>query len=121
MRILNDLAVDSGSMTGTSTINSDPIWLGHAAGVCIQAVWTGTPNGAFKLQCSVDPQVPQPGVSNPTLTNWEDVADSSYSVTGAAGSYTWNVDKTYYPWIRVVYTNTSSTGTLNVRYNTKGF
>jgi hypothetical protein len=120
MRIANDLAVDAGSMTGTATINSDPIWLGFAAGVAIQAVWTGTPNGSFKLQCSIDSQEPTPGNSTPTITNWEDVADSSTTVTGAAGSYTWNVSDAYFRWIRVVYTNTSSTGTLTVRFNTKG-
>lgn len=123
MRVGNDLIVSSGSMTGTSTINSDPFWIGHAAGYCVQAVWTGTPNGAFKLQASIDPVEPSPNNSNePTITNWEDVADSSYSVTGAAGSYTWNVSNAFYRWVRVVYTNTSSTGTLtSVRYNTKGF
>lgn len=121
MRVLNDLAISSGSMTGTDVIYSDWIWLGHAAGVCIQAVWTGTPNGAFKLQCSVDPTVPTPGASYPTLTNAEDIADSDYTVSGSAGSYTWNVSDAYFPWIRVVYTNTSSTGTLNARYYTKGF
>ncbi len=120
MRIENGLVVSSGSMTGTSTINSDPIWIGHAVGVTIQAVWTGTPNGTFKLQCSVDPVQPMSG--QPTVpTNWEDIADSSYSVTGSAGSYTWNVDATFFPWIRLVYTNTSSTGTLNARFNAKGF
>jgi hypothetical protein len=120
MRIANDLVVSSGSMTGTATINSDPIWLGHAAGVAIQAVWTGTPNGAFKLQCSIDPVQPMAGQTT-TPANWEDVADSDYTVTGSAGSYTWNVDAAFFPWIRVVYTNTSSTGTLNVRFNAKGF
>lgn len=121
MRTSNDLIVDAGSMTGTATINSDPIWLGNAMGVAIQAVWTGTPNGSFKIQCSIDPQVPQPGASTPTITNWEDVADSSYAVTGSAGSYTWNIESAYFAWARVVYTNTSSTGTLTARFNAKGF
>jgi hypothetical protein len=121
MRILNDMALVDGVMDSTDTIYSDWIWLGHAAGACIQAVWTGTPEGALKLQCSVDPKTLSPGESFPTLSNPEDIADSSYTITGAAGSYTWNVDAVFYPWIRVVYTNTSSTGTLNVRYNTKGF
>lgn len=120
MRIANDLAVDAGSMTSTNTINSDPVWLGHAMGVAIQAVWTGTPNGAFKLQSSLDPQEYSPGYT-PTITNWEDIADSSYSVTGSAGSYTWNVSDAFFRWIRIVYTNTSSAGTLTVRFNTKGF
>lgn len=121
MRILNDMAMTGGVMTGTSTIFSDWIWLGHAAGAAIQAVWTGTPNGTIKLQCSVDPKGITPGESFPTLTNPEDIADSSYAITGSAGSFTWNVSEAYFPWIRVVYTNTSSTGTLDVRYNTKGF
>jgi hypothetical protein len=121
MRILNDSAMSDGAMASTNTIYSDWIWIGHAAGIAIQAVWTGTPNGAIKLQCSLDPKTLTPGDSFPTLTNAEDITDSSYTLTGSAGSYTWNVDAAFFPWIRAVYTNTSSTGTLNIRYNTKGF
>ncbi len=120
MRISNDLALDGAEMTDTETIESAAIWIGHAAGAAIQAVWTGTPEGTLKLQCSVDPTQPQPGIT-PSLTNWEDIADSEYAVAGAAGSYTWNVDAAYFPWVRAVYTNASGTGSLNVRFNSKGF
>ncbi len=122
MRLANDLIISAGSMTSTDVINSDPFWVGHAMGYAIQAVWTGTPTGTIKIQVSIDPQEPTVGNSGePTVTNWEDLASSSYSITGSAGTYMWNVTSAYYRWVRVVYTNASGTGTLNVRFNTKGF
>ncbi len=122
MHLAHDNLIVDGSMTGTSVINSDSFWVGHAFGYCVQARWTGTPNGTIKLQVSIDGVEPTVGNSNePTISNWEDLADSSYSITGSAGSYMWNVNEVNYRWVRVVYTNSSSTGTLNVEYSTKGF
>lgn len=123
MRVGNDQIITNGSMTGTSTINSDPFWVGQAIGYAVQAVWSGTPTGTIKLQASIDAVEPNPSNSNEpaTITNWEDITDSSYSITGSAGTYTWNVTDVFYRWVRVVYVNSSSTGTLNARFNTKGF
>lgn len=95
-------------------------------GYSIQAEWTGTPTGTFKLQCSDDP-VPQGPLSTPLTgaapTNWTDVADSSQAVS-AAGNYTWNVSNVQYTWVRLVYTDGSSgmsTATFRARFNSKGY
>jgi len=91
-------------------------------GYCIQAVFTGTPTGTFKLQASNDafkqvtPSTPQVPV------NWTDIANSSVDVT-AAGDYTWNVIGAFYPFVRLVYTDTSggtSTAVLTATINIKG-
>lgn len=121
MRIANDLAASGAAMAGTDVVVSDPIWIGHAGGYAIQAVWSGTPTGSFKLQSSVDPQEPRAGIT-PSISNWEDIPSATGSASGAAGMKTWNIADAYYPWVRLVYTNASSTGTLtSVRFNTKGF
>lgn len=121
MRVSNDQVVTSQAMSGTGVINSDPIYLGHMAGVCIQAKWTGTPTGTFKLQCAVTKGENSANTPAVMPTDWQDIADSSYATGGAAGTYTWNVRDAFYNWIRVVYTNASGTGTLeSVIFNAKG-
>lgn len=107
-----------------TTINSSAYNVQQSYGVAIQAVFTGTPTGTFKLQASADPATNiQPGQGaggNPVL-DWVDIADSSYSVT-AAGNYMWNVFDIMYNFIRLVYTDTSggtSTAVLNAVINAK--
>ena len=89
MRIrTEDLTLDGTDMT--SNIVSNQIWLGHIANYAIQLVFTGSPNGAFKLQASVD----EPDKKNPaetTVTNWTDIADSTQTIT-ASGDHMWTVE-----------------------------
>lgn len=102
---------------------SDPIYLGHIANYSIQLVFTGTPGGNFKLQCSNDmgnPSANKEADRNFQITNWTDVADSAQTIS-AAGNHTWDVQNAGYRWVRVVWTQTSSTGTLtSARFNVKG-
>lgn len=83
-------------------------------GFAIQVVFTGTPTGSFKLQAScegVSKQNEVIGVNGAVtynVTNWSDVANSSFSVT-AAGNVFWNYDgNVNWTFVRVVYTDTSS-------------
>ena len=115
--------ISAGVMTGTAVVESAPIPLEQIFGYAVQAVWTGTPNGSIKLQASCD----NPGRDNQAsnggpdeVTNWTDIASSSYAITGSAGNYMWNVSDAYYRYFRVVYTNTSSVGVLNVKAVVKG-
>lgn len=110
------------SVTMNASFNSAALQLYQMYGFSIQAVWTGTPNGTFKLQCSSDPvtQINTPPVAP---TNWSDVATSSQAVS-AAGDYTWNVFEVMYNWVRLVYTDASggsSTAVLtSAVFNGKG-
>lgn len=113
MQTPNAAIVTDGDMTGTEVIYSDPISLDKFVCCFIQAVWTGTPNGSFKVQICGD-------ADEVTPTNWGDYPDSTVAVTGAAGSHHWDIVKTGASWARLVYTNTSGTGVLNVRSNLKG-
>jgi hypothetical protein len=122
MRIDNfALTLDGTDMT--SNINSNPIWLGHVVNYCIQIVFTGsTPNGSFKLQASNDLGAKENDVKNASITNWTDISGSTINIS-AAGDVMYNLENVGYRWVRVVWTDTSSTaGTITVaRGNTKGF
>jgi hypothetical protein len=88
--------------TGKETIKAK-------GGITIQAVFAGSsPNGTFKLQISND-------LANNVadVTNWIDLADSSYAIT-ADGSYAWFISGIIkVKFVRLVYTRTSGSGTLN--------
>jgi hypothetical protein len=86
----------------------------------VQAYYTGTPTGTFKLQASCDPISINSNANSPV--NWTDIINSNYAVA-ASGNYMWNVVDCAYNWVRLVYTDTSggaSTAVLNVNINTKG-
>jgi hypothetical protein len=105
--------VDAVSMG--ASINSSGIDLNQQMIYAIQAVWTGTPAGTLKIQVSND-IVPVAS----SVVNWTDYTGSSQTLSGSAGDFVWNVLNVGYRWMRLVYTRSSSTGTLNVTYSGKG-
>lgn len=110
----NDVIVSA--VTMTTNITSDVFSMKRKKTAGIQAVWTGTPTGTLKLQYSSDKGTSEKGDG---VTNWTDVTGSSQATGGAAGSHIWDV-QTGARWLRVVYTFSSSTGTLTVTANAKG-
>lgn len=94
-RIATDMSV---------TINGPALILEQSQDFSIQAKWTGTPTGSFKLQCSNDVEA--------TVTDWEDIPGSTLAVAGAAGTQVWNYTGAPFRWVRIVYTATSGSGTL---------
>lgn len=119
MRVYNTPIIEAAVMD--ENLTSAAYNVQQLYGVAIQAVWTGTPAGTFKLQASADPATAYIESQN-TPTNWTDIANSSYAVSGA-GSYMWNVFDIMYNYIRVVYTDGSSgtsTAVLTVVINAKG-
>lgn len=103
-------------MTGTTAITSAVTNIQYLDNIGIQLNWTGTPNGGAVLQVSVDyAQVNMGGV--PVVTNagtWNTITTSADAApAGSASSFFYNIGQIAAPWIRLVYTNTSSTGTLN--------
>lgn len=119
MRVLNEVILTAGDASGNLT--SDHGLLAHVIGYSIQIVVTGSATGTVKLQGSSDP-VPdsQFNVKSFPVQNWTDIANSDQNITGA-GSVMYNVDDSFYNWVRVVYTSTSGTGTMTIRFNSKGF
>lgn len=128
MRIINELILGTKSSSGVITGADASVdqtslhgLLAHMIGFSIQAVITGTAAGTIKLQGSSDP-VPDARFDAATfpVSNWQDILDSSEPVTGA-GVVDYNVQGTFYNWVRVVYTASSGTGTIAVTFNAKGF
>lgn len=127
MRIANeDLLLVDGvrsvkNMASSFTIR--PLYLGHICNFAVQLVFTGSPVGSFKLQCSNDPGRPfLPGESAAyaDVVNWTDISGSTQAIS-AAGNHTWQVENAGYLWLRVVYTATSGSGSLDIaRANVKG-
>lgn len=114
MRVFNEDLLNGTPVSMASSFNLKPIWLGHIANYAIQLVFTGTPGGNFKLQCSNDVGNPT-GASEAekyaTVVNWTDVTDSAQTIS-AAGNHVYDVQNAGYNWVRVVWTQTSSTGSL---------
>lgn len=116
MRIAQDQIITSGDMSGT--ISSEAVDVAHLVAYSIQAVFTGSPVGVLKLQCSND--ITDPGSRTPFVpTNWTDIAGSSQSVS-AAGDHAWNVLTAGYRFVRAVWTPSSGTGVLGARFFGKG-
>ena len=101
-------ALLNGSVMNT-TLYSAPLQVANAVFYDIQVVFTGTPTGTFKLQCSNDPAPPQSfnnTVTNVRPVNWTDISTSPQTVS-SAGSGNWNVYNIGYNWVRLVYTDAS--------------
>ena len=72
----------------------------------ITVIFTGTPNGSFKLQMSNDEYF-IPNNTNPNVpVNWQDIAYSTFIVT-AAGSVTWDYGTCGFNYVRVIYLDAS--------------
>ena len=84
----------------TSTLTSEVVDLAETLGYAIHAIWTGTPTGTLSIQGSND------GLSF--------VQIDSVATGGVAGQHLLNVEKHHYRYVRVVYTFSSSTGSLNL-------
>lgn len=119
MRTVNASLISAAlTMTSTNTVVSDPFRIEHLRGVSIQAVWTGTPAGNFQVQGSND-LGQYDGETVTGLTNWSNIG-ATVAAGGAAGSNMFNLDGAHYRWVRLSYTNTSSTGSItSVRANAK--
>ncbi len=122
MRIANEDMIAATPVTIDANKQLRAVWLGHICNYSIQLVFTGTPNGAFSLQASDDAGTPDGGTTPQAsnVTHWTDVTGSSQSIS-AAGNLMYQVQNAGYNWVRVIYTASSSTGTLtSARINIKG-
>lgn len=96
--------ITNGDMS--ANITSSDIPLDFKSGFSVQAVFTGAPDGSFKMQVSND--------DTASPTNWSDVTGSSQAIT-AAGDIMWVYDGAHFKWARIVFTFSSGTGTCNAK------
>lgn len=105
----------SGNQDMTGALTSQAIALTQVDNVAVQLAWTGSPTGTFTVQGSID-YVPLPGGgSSLNAGTWTTITLPTTAATGgAAGTLLINMNDLGFPWMRVVYTPTSGTGTLTV-------
>lgn len=117
MRNGNVKVLNAGVMTGTNVVNGDAFNVDNLLHAAIQAIWSAgaTPVGTLKLQGSCDAPVSGKGTD---VTNWSDLGVTA-SVSGNTGSAILQAANMGFKWLRLVYTNTSGTGTLNAFANAK--
>lgn len=104
--------ITAGDMS-LSSLTSTVTNIQYLDNVCIQLNFTGTPTGTFEVQVSLDHA--QDSNGNVTVAgNWTALTlDPSPSASGSGSTTFIDINQTSAPWIRVVYTKTSGTGTLN--------
>lgn len=104
--------VSAGDMS--ATINSIGTDLQGTSAYTIQAVYSGSPTGTLKIQISLD-RVSEAS----SVTTWSDYTGSSLSIS-TAGDVIYKVERQGERWVRLVYTFTSGTGTLNANIGIQG-
>lgn len=102
--------IQSGSMTGTATLTSVAQNLQNFDNIGLEITWTGTPTGTISILGSVSAAFPAASTVsyyalsfNPGLTQ----------PAGSAGGYLIDLNQFPFPYMKVQYVNSSSTGTLN--------
>lgn len=86
----------------------------------IQLDWTGTPTGTFTVQTSVDhAQDAQGNIS--VAGHWITLTlSTAITAAGSADDAYIDLNQLSAPWVRVVYTRSSGTGTLDCFVAAKG-
>lgn len=110
-------AIVAGNMSGN--ITSPVTCIQYLDNCLIQLNFTGTPTGTFSVQVSADyARDDQGNVTN--AGNWVPLTLSpSPSAAGAANQIIIDMNEMPAPYLRVVYTFTSGTGTLDMYITAK--
>lgn len=107
---------------GASAV-SDAILMEQEWILAVQAVWTGTPVGDFTIETSCDVGNIDPTTGLPdsgSITNWVLYSGSTQAAGGGDGMFIWRLTTVPDRWVRLKYTRTSGTGTVNARFQAKG-
>lgn len=96
-------------MTGVATITSQITNIKNFDNVFYDIQFTGTPTGTFtiSISSSYDP------ISNPNAIFIPLVFSSAPVASGAAGQIGIDINQEGAQWVKLSYTNTSGSGTLN--------
>lgn len=93
----------AGSITGSV------VGIQYLDNVAIQMEFTGSPVGTLAVQGSVNYAQNAQG----TVTNTGNWITFTTSAVAAAGDVLFDLNQLSFPWIRVIYTRSSGTGTLD--------
>lgn len=89
-------------------------YIQYTDNICFHISATGTPTGIFGIQGSGNRIVDfQKNVIS--AGTWVDIPTSqSGAVSGAPNEIIFDLNQLSFPWVRVIYTRTSGTGTANI-------
>lgn len=96
----------AGDMSGNLT--SASIDIEFLDNVSVQAAWTGSPVGTFNVQGSVDQISWSTLTTNPVIT-----------AAGSPDNGLFDLNQLSFPFVRLIYTATSGTGTLVAKVSAK--
>lgn len=102
----------------SSVVDLQQVWV-----FSLQASWTGSPIGEFKLQASNDiiPVINNQDYPVTPPVVWTTISGSVNSTTAlSSASYVWNIDSPAYRWVRLSYVASTATGVLIVNGLCKG-
>ncbi len=106
--------INAGDMS-SATLTSAVTDIRYLDNVCIQCIATGAPVGRFDVQASADYAISSTGAVVST-GNW--VTMDTASIV-AADDVLFDLNQLSFPFIRLLYTKTSGTGTLNAYITAK--
>lgn len=108
------------AVSSTTTYTSSTVHILNLDNVFLQLDVSGTPNGSFSVQVSTDHQEDQEG-NVIVAGHWIALTLSpAPTVTGSAVDIGIDLNQLGASYLRVQYTNTSSTGTVNGFVSGKG-
>lgn len=103
------LVIDS-TNPSAGAVNGTQMAVQNESGLSVQTEWTGTVNGAFRLQSRNDESL-----------SWRDVTQVVFTAAaGSAGGEVIEVGNARSRFYRIVYTHASGTGTVKVAVHAKG-
>lgn len=113
MRVYPTVIFSNGDLS-QATLTSEVCDLNHMYGYALQCTFTGNAVGSVIVQGSCDPTD-----FNLTsrIVNWSTVVTLAL---GAPGSILYNVDASFYRWVRILYQRTSGSGSITANLNAKG-
>ncbi len=101
--------ITDGVMTGTAVLTSEVFNIQNLDNVGLQVDWTGAAVGVIQVLASIDAVNYHAFTFDPALAQ----------PAGTAGGYMINLNQVPFPYVKVQYTNASSTGVLNVWLSAK--
>lgn len=128
-KLLNFVTIAAGDMS-TASLTSTVTNIQHLDDIGYQFFWTGSPVGTFAIQVSSDyaedysspPNVTNSGHWTPmtfTYFNGTNFITATSIPTSVGSPVFVDIALTSAPWIRVVYTKTSGTGSLTTSVTAK--
>lgn len=122
-KLQKDLSSSITAVSSTTVYTTPFIPIDSLESYGFQIAYSGSPVATVSLEISMDP-VPQnnasPGVTPPQPTNYDTAAGSSVSTSGI-NIITYDNIRTNANWVRLKWTNASSTGTVtSIQLSAKG-